>query len=220
MRSDFRSDCSFPLLLRYYFDYFAMTPSSPEPRPLAEATAKPLAQQLRNLLIVLVAVGLSLLLGFGIQQQSASPSLTALAKSAIPYETALTNGKPTLVEFYANWCTSCQAMARDMSTLKGEYGERINFVMLNVDNSKWLPEVMRYQVEGIPHFVFLDRQGSAVAGTIGEQPRIILSHNLDALIAEAPLSVQSMTGQTSAFEPEIKASAGDPRNHGGMPAGA
>jgi thiol-disulfide isomerase/thioredoxin len=215
----YRLDFCYPMF--FNFHVVLMTFSPPEPRPLdAEATAKSLVQQLRNLLIVVVAVGLSLLLVFGLQQKSASPSLTALAKSAIPYETALTNGKPSLVEFYANWCTSCQAMAGDMSGLKSEYGDHVNFVMLNVDNSKWLPEVMRYQVEGIPHFVFLDRKGSAIAGTIGEQPRTILSRNLDALIAEAPLPVQSITGQTSAFAPEVKASSDDPRNHGGLPAGA
>jgi thiol-disulfide isomerase/thioredoxin len=198
-----------------------MTPSSPEPRPLAaEASVKPLAQQLRNLLIVLVAVGLSLLLWLGLQQKSASPSLSALAKSAIPLEAALTNGKPSLVEFYANWCTSCQAMTGDIAALKGEYGDRINFVMLNVDNSKWLPEVMRYQVEGIPHFVFLGKTGEAIAGMIGEQPRTILGNNLDALVADVPLPVQSSTGQTSAFRPEVKSGAGDPRSHGGLAAGA
>jgi thiol-disulfide isomerase/thioredoxin len=198
-----------------------MKSSPPEPRSLAsETTAKPFAQQLRNLFIVLVAVGLSILLGLGLQQKSATPSLTALAKSATPYDVALTSGKPSLIEFYANWCTSCQAMVGDMAALKSEYGDRVNFVMLNVDNGKWLPEVMHYQVEGIPHFVFLDRKGSAIAGTIGEQPRTILSRNLEALIAEAPLPIQSIAGSTSAFEPNVKAGSGDPRNHGGLPAGA
>lgn len=205
---------------------------SPDPKPLTsrsfesqnlelkkneQKNEKNLAQQTRNLLIVVVAVGLSLLLGLGLQQQSARPSLTALAEAAVPYEAALTNGKPSLVEFYANWCTSCQAMVGDMAALKGEYGDRVNFVMLNVDNSKWLPEVMRYQVDGIPHFVFLDRKGEAIAGAIGEQPRTILGNNLDALVNEQPLPMQTGIGQTSIFNPEIKAGAGDPRSHGASP---
>ncbi len=177
--------------------------------------------QLRNLLIVVTAVVLSLLLFVGLQQQTAKPSLIALAQSATPLDTALTNGKPSLVEFYANWCTSCQAMTGDMTALKQEYGDRVNFVMLNVDSSKWLPEVMRYRVDGIPHFVFLNRTGEAIAGAVGEQPHTILGNNLEALIAEAPIPAQSMNnGQTSTFQPDVKANSDDPRAHGSISAGA
>jgi thiol-disulfide isomerase/thioredoxin len=194
-----------------------MTNSSSEQ---SKPAGKPVAQQVRNLLVVLVAVGLSLLLGLGLQQQSAQPSLAAMEQSAVPYETALVNGKPSLVEFYANWCTSCQAMVADLSALKNDYGDRINFVMLNVDNNKWLPEVMRYRVDGIPHFVYLDQSGSAVSASVGEQPRAILGQSLDALIAAAPLPSQTGIGQTSTFELRTRSAADDPRGHGGLPTGA
>ncbi|WP_404788733.1 thioredoxin family protein [Altericista sp. CCNU0014] len=192
-----------------------MTPSSSEPQ-----TPVSRARQFRNLLIVGVAVILSVLLTLGLQNQSARPTLTTLAASATALDTAIANGKPSLVEFYANWCTSCQAMVDDMTALEAEYKDRVNFVMLNVDNSKWLPELMRYRVDGIPHFVFLDRQGGAIAGVVGEQPRTILDNNLAALVADAELPYQKSSGQTSAFSPNIGGSIGDdPRAHGSSTAG-
>jgi thiol-disulfide isomerase/thioredoxin len=193
-----------------------MTSSSPNPNSAASG-----GQQLRNLLIVIVAVVLSVFLGLGLQTQSSRSTLATLAASATPLDTAIANGKPSLVEFYANWCTSCQAMVGDMAALNTEYGDRVNFVMLNVDNSKWLPELMRYRVDGIPHFVFLDRTGEAIAGVVGEQPRTILGNNLSALIADATLPVLSRTGQVSAFSPNINGNIGDdPRAHGSVTPGA
>ncbi|MEO1467086.1 MAG: thiol:disulfide interchange protein, partial [Cyanobacteria bacterium J06633_1] len=59
--------------------------------------------------------------------------------------------------------------AGDLAQLKESYGDRVNFVMLNVDNTKWLPEMLRYRVDGIPHFLFMDVQGEAIAEAIGEQ---------------------------------------------------
>jgi thiol-disulfide isomerase/thioredoxin len=171
---------------------------------------------LRNVLIAIVAIVLGAAIFLGIQTEGGATSLEAQAKKAIPIDVALTNGKPTLTEFYADWCGTCQAMAKDLAQVKQKYGNSVNFVMLNVDNTKWLPEVMRYRVDGIPHFVFSDRQGSAIAQTVGEQPLPILEANIDALIANNPLPFAYATGQVSNFQAKITSTkADDPLSHGG-----
>ena len=102
----------------------------------------------RNIIIALVAVILSFALFLGLKTEVNSASLENQAENSVALDTALSNGKPTLLEFYADWCTSCQAMAKDLSELKQEYGKDLNFVMLNVDNTKWLPEMLQYRVDG------------------------------------------------------------------------
>jgi thiol-disulfide isomerase/thioredoxin len=186
--------------------------ANPEPTPVTNA---PLSAKLRNFAIVLAAVILSVGVFLGVRTETGSATLTTIAENSVPLEEALSNGKPTLMEFYANWCTSCQAMAPDMATLEQQYGETVNFVMLNVDNSKWLPEILSYRVDGIPHFVFLDKAGTPIAQTIGEQPRSIMEGNLVALLAGDPLPNAQATGQTSAFSAPVTApNQTDPRSHG------
>jgi thioredoxin-like negative regulator of GroEL len=173
--------------------------------------------RIRNFLIALVAIALGVLLFLGLQTETDTASLDAQAEESIALEVALSNGKPTLMEFYANWCTSCQAMAKDLGELKQQYADSVNFVMLNVDNSKWLPEILNYRVDGIPHFVYLGKEGKAIAQAIGEQPRSILQANLDALVAALPLPYTQANGQVSTFNAPVstpKATQEDPRSHG------
>lgn len=173
-------------------------------------------KRVRNLLVVLVAIALSVALFFGLQTQNNSVSLTALGEESTPLEVALSNNKPTLMEFYANWCTVCQKMAPDIADLEQQYADKVNFVMLNVDNTKWLPELLKYRVDGIPHFVFLNTAGEALAQSIGEQPRTIMAANLDALVNSSPLPYAQGSGQVSKFAaPTAPSSSGDdPRLHG------
>jgi thiol-disulfide isomerase/thioredoxin len=172
-----------------------------------------IANRIRNLVIALATVALSVAIFLGFQTQVNSTSLEAQSQQATALEIALSNGKPTVTEFYANWCTSCQAMAKDMAVIKQKYADSVNFVMLNVDNNKWLPEILRYRVDGIPHFVYHNSQGEAIAQSIGEQPLSVLETNLEALINNSALPYAYSTGQTSDFTAPNTANS-DPRNHG------
>ena len=173
---------------------------------------------LKGIIIALVATILSAAIFWGFNNQSDLSSLEVQAKNSASLAVALANQKPTLTEFYANWCSSCQAMAKDLAAVKKEYADSVNFVMINIDNDKWLPEVLRYRVDGIPHFVFFDKDGKTIGQTIGEQPLTILQSNLAALVANSPLPYVNISGQASPVKSDriVKSSSSaDPRSHGG-----
>lgn len=176
------------------------------------------AKRVRNFVVVAIAAVLSLTILLGLQSRSPAASLTEMAEASVPLERALANNKPTLIEFYANWCTSCQSMAGDIQALKTDYANQVNFVMLNVDNTKWLPEMLNYRVDGIPHFEFLAATGDEKGAAIGEQPKAVLAENLEALIADEPLPYAQVKGRISEVDPtdaQTSSQPGaNPRSHG------
>jgi thiol-disulfide isomerase/thioredoxin len=191
---------------------------SPNPSPKTSPKTSPNSTKLRNALVAIVAIVLSTLVALGVRSPGAKGAMDMMAKSAVPYEQAVSNGKPSLVEFYANWCSACKAMAPELVALKQTYGKEVNFVMLNVDNDKWLPEVTHYKVDGIPHFLYLDQKADVQAQAIGKQPSNIVSENLQALINHTDLPhKQASAGQTTQYQPPAATQTDtndDPRSHG------
>lgn len=170
------------------------------------------SNRLRNGIIAIAAIALSALLFFAMQVRDRQVGLEAVAQRATPWEVAQTNGKPTLVEFYADWCSTCKAMAPTIAVLEDEFAGQVNFVMLNVDNPKWMPELTQFAVNGIPHYAFLNGDKQLLATAIGEQPREVVTQNLIALRDGVPL-MDSLTGRTSEFQTPTS-SAAQPRDHG------
>ncbi|MEO0853481.1 MAG: thiol:disulfide interchange protein, partial [Cyanobacteria bacterium J06648_11] len=68
------------------------------------------SHRLRNGIVAIAAIALSVLLFFAMQVRDKQVGLEALAQSSVPWELAQTNGKPTLLEFYADWCSTCKLM--------------------------------------------------------------------------------------------------------------
>ena len=109
-------------------------------------------------------------------------TLKTMAAESMPYGDAIASPQPTLIEFYADWCTTCQGMSSTMAALQQQYGDSINFVMLDIDDPQWAGQVNDYGASGVPQFTLLDAHHSEVKTWVGKVPKIILANVFDQLI--------------------------------------
>ena len=122
-------------------------------------------------------------LAFGQSPLSGLITLKALAQDSIPYPTAIANGKPTLLEFYADWCTTCQGMSATVQNLTEKYGDRVNLVMLDIDDPQWDRLVRQYRVTGIPQYTFLDESQDTLDTLVGKIPQSIMERFFEQLVS-------------------------------------
>lgn len=105
-------------------------------------------------------------------------ALKSTAQAAMPYDVAMTNQKPTLIEFYADWCTTCQAMAPTFDSIHRQMSDQVNFVMLDIDDPQWLPQVQQFQVNGVPYLALLDTDKTLTETFIGKVPKQVLLNKI------------------------------------------
>lgn len=109
-------------------------------------------------------------------------TLKASAQAATPYDVALANHNPTLVEFYADWCTTCQALAPALQAVHQQFGVDLNLVMLNIDDPQWRSQIQQFRVSGVPHLVLLNSDQTIVDTFIGEVPQQLLASRIEAVL--------------------------------------
>lgn len=108
-------------------------------------------------------------------------TLKAMAKESVAYGDAIATEKPVFLEFYADWCTTCQGMSPTITALHQQYGDTINFVMLNIDDPQWAKQVEAYGASGVPQFTLLNAQHNEVKTWVGKVPKPILANVFDQL---------------------------------------
>jgi thioredoxin 1 len=95
------------------------------------------------------------------------------------FDAAIANtSQPVLVDFWAQWCGPCLAMAPVIERLAAEYRGRAEVAKVDVDANPGL--AARYGVQSIPTILFF-QGGAVVDQVIGLVPKSVLEDKLDAL---------------------------------------
>ncbi|MBW3041300.1 thioredoxin domain-containing protein [Prochlorococcus marinus] len=127
----------------------------------------------------------------------ANAILDELAKNSLLPEVALSNGRPTVFEFYADWCEACKEMAPAMIDAKKQNPNKLDVVLLNVDNPRWVDWIDKYDVNGIPKLIFFDDKGELKGVSLGVRKFSELNEIFFALINNSELPSFSKLSNSS-----------------------
>ncbi len=82
---------------------------------------------------------------------------------------------PVLVDFWAEWCGPCHAVAPVLDKIVEERGDELKLVKVNIDEEQALSQ--RYGVMSIPTMI-LFKDGEPAAAAVGAQPKSALERTL------------------------------------------
>jgi thioredoxin 1 len=74
----------------------------------------------------------------------------------------------SVVDFTAEWCRPCKALAPVVEELASEYAGKVSFFKLDVDKNQ--PVAQRYMVRSVPTLIFF-KDGKVVDSLIGALPK-------------------------------------------------
>jgi thioredoxin 1 len=94
----------------------------------------------------------------------------------------LQSDKPVLVDFWAEWCSPCRALAPTVEAVAEQYASTARVVKLNVDHNAAVSQ--QYGIKGIPTLI-LFKNGKEEERVVGATSKEAISRMIDKHVGGA-----------------------------------
>jgi thioredoxin 1 len=84
---------------------------------------------------------------------------------------------PVLIDYWADWCNPCKALAPILDDVAKDYSDRLKIAKLNIDENQQTPA--KYGIRGIPTLM-LFKDGNLVATKVGLLSKSQLTSFIDS----------------------------------------
>jgi len=140
----------------------------------------------------------------GIKIGSAAPVVSVDDLDGKPVNLGQWIGKqPVMLEFWATWCESCEALLPRVNAAKKAVGDRVHFLGVNVTVNQSPERVRRYLEEHeIPFQVLYDDKGTSTRAYAAPATSYIV------IVDRTGKVVYTGVGADQRFEPALKRAAG------------
>lgn len=101
--------------------------------------------------------------GLPIGTAAPAAAVETLTGQAADLQDVIGGGTPTVIEFWATWCSNCRELEPAMEAAQRRFGNRVRFVGVAVSVNQSDERVRRYVAEHLRGFThFYDRRGNAI----------------------------------------------------------
>lgn len=112
--------------------------------------------------VLILTVFVFMCVPFLMNKSAENSSYTAVSSETgnfMSYNKAINSSKPSVILFYANWCTYCRKFMPKFNSLAKMYAEKYNFVKINIessDNNKALSK--QYGIRSLPTVYIVEKK--------------------------------------------------------------